>query len=583
MNLTTSRRSHNVGLTGTAAADTLRRMLPRGLRPFAIAAAALLGFPGGEVRAAEQPAAPATAGTIDRTPEFVQKVNRAIDLGVTWLKAAEQADGRFADYPGYPGGIDALAYHTLRVCGVPRDDPAATRAWDALKRTYQRAGKTAGLETYSAGLLLMAIAEHGERVREAGSDREVKLSDADRNWAEEVTHWLVRCQTAEGTWSYSASEGGGRRRNYDHSNTQYALLGLKAAARCGIAVESRVWKLSLQHFLSVQDTTGPDVLRFDADGTGRAAGSATSAAVTDKARGWGYIGSGGAYGSMTAGGVGSVVICRSELLGTPAMTKALEAESERSLRDGIAWLGRNFTVRTNPGPNGTMAGAGWHFYYLYAIERAGVLAGVEWMADHDWYGEGADHLCGDQDPGGSWNSVIHLPGRPGGKGARGVGAPGGVILPQAVHDTCFALLFLKKGTIPVRRGALTRAGDDSDINFAAARNLTGTDFGDFLDLVLLRWRRATDDSVKGRLFEGATTVGPKLVEPLLVRMDSHDVEDRIAAHALLKFATGVDHGFDPAAPREKREDAVVAWQGWWLAAKDRLFYDPATKRLATTK
>ena len=139
------------------------------------------------------------------------------------------------------------------------------------------------------------------------------------------------------------------------------------------------------------------------------------------------------------------------------------------------------------------------------------------------------------------------------------------------------------GTIPVRRGALTRAGDDSDINFAAARNLTGTDFGDFLDLVLLRWRRATDDSVKCRLFEGATTVGPKLVEPLLVRMDSHDVEDRIAAHALLKFATGVDHGFDPAAPREKREDAVVAWQGWWLAATDRLFYDPATKRLATTK
>ena len=521
------------------------------------------------------------AARIERAPDFVTKVNQAIDRGASWLEATQHTDGSWGDYGGYPLGVDALAYHTLRVCGVARDNPTATKAWDALRREWGKGGKNT-LHTYSAALLLMAIAEHGERVREAGSDREVRLSDPDRQWAEEVLRWLVRAQDQDGTWTYDANQGQYGRgrvsnRAYDNSNTQYGLLGLKAAARCGLSIDARVWKASMQHFLDTQDRTGPPVLCFDPDAE---RSGATKATRSDHARGWGYYGPGGAYGSMTAGGVGSVVICRSELLGTSAMTKALDAASETSVRDGLAWLGRNFTVRTNPGPRGTMAGAGWHFYYLYAVERAGVFAGVEWMADHDWYGEGAVYLCEMQAPDGGWAGGFGFqpPARPRG-GQRAAAAGKIAASPQAVVDVCFALLFLKKGTIPVRRGALTQAGDDSDIRFEAAATLQGKDFDDFVDLILLRWRRSTDDGVRRRLFDGATAVGTRIVKPLLVRMDSPDVEDRTAAHALLRHATGVDRGFDPVAEPAVREEGLVLWQAWWLSAEPTLRYDAATKRL----
>ncbi|MHC4924244.1 MAG: DUF4159 domain-containing protein, partial [Planctomycetota bacterium] len=85
---------------------------------------------------------------------------------------------------------------------------------------------------------------------------------------------------------------------------------------------------------------------------------------------------------------------------------------------------------TNPGkPN-------FHLYYLYALERAGMLAGVEWMGEHDWYGVGAEHLMATQKEDGSWKDER-----------------------RPATGTCFALLFLKKGTIPVRRGAITGSDD----------------------------------------------------------------------------------------------------------------------------
>jgi hypothetical protein len=259
------------------------------------------------------------------------------------------------------------------------------------------------------------------------------------------------------------------------------------------------------------------------------------------------------------------------------MTKPLETESETSVRDGLAWLGRSFTVRTNPGPKNTMAGPSWHHYWLYAVERAGVLAGVDWMGDRDWYGEGAEFLCDLQAKDGGWwaGFLAPVPVRP----DRLAAQPEVAVSPQSVLDTCFALLFLKKGTTPVRRGAVTQPADD--IRFDRAASLAANDFGDFLDLVLLRWRRATDEDVQRRLFDGATSVGPRIVEPLLVRMDSADAEDRAVAHALLRHATGVDHAFDARADAAAREAALVRWQGWWLTVEKSIRYDAATKRLVT--
>jgi hypothetical protein len=302
----------------------------------------------------------------------------------------------------------------------------------------------------------------------------------------------------------------------------------------------------------------------------------------DRARGWGYVANMPAYGSMTAGGVGSVVICRSELLGTRDYPMGLDAKAEQSARDGLAWLGANFRVDTNPGtasPKGIalgMAGPQWHYYYLYAMERAGMLAYVEWMGEHDWYGEGAEFLLKEQLGSGAWT-------QDGARGAIPMRRAGPADDVQAVQATCFALLFLKKGTLPVARGALTKSFDDSDINFALAPSLSDGDFEDFIDLVLSRWRRAAADEGKERLFAGAVTVGSRIVPPLIDRLSSTKAAEREAAFALLKRATGLDHSYDPAAAPDAREDAVAKWQSWWLANGKTLRFDAATGRLVAGK
>ena len=68
----------------------------------------------------------------------------------------------------------------------------------------------------------------------------------------------------------------------------------------------------------------------------------------------------------------------------------------------------------------------WLERVLVDLERAGVLCGLRKIDGRDWYAEGAAWLVSTQDADGSWK------------------AGGG-----AVHRTCFALLFLRRGTVPV--------------------------------------------------------------------------------------------------------------------------------------
>lgn len=550
--------------------------------PLALLAAVVAA--GGDAAAGGAAAGPAV-GTIPRTPEFVRDVNDAIDRGVAWLRSVQQADGSFPPNPAFPCATTALAYQTLRVCGVAREDPAAAKAWTSMQRDYRKAD----LRTYSAALLLMAIAEHGDRDPAARDEHDVRLPAPDRNWAAQVATFLADAQTPDGCWSYGYV--GTRGANYDHSNTQYALLGLKSAARCGIAVDAKVWKRSLEHFLTAQDAKGPPVPRNpavrEAARDEREAHGKTSDAggVTDHARGWDYVaGRREAYASMTAGGVSSVVICRSELAGKAAFTQKLDADSEKSVWDGLAWLGTRWMPQSRLDFGGIPPDAAARLrqvvgtrvangYEYYGVERAGVLAGVERMAGLDWYGEGAADVLRTfaADGGVRWGA--------------GGGAPGDnpAIRASRVVETCFALLFLKRGTIPVARGAVTQPADDSDIRFDVAAGLQGRDFEDFLDLALGRWRRSKDEDARARIFDGVTAIGPRIVEPLLRRLDATDADERSAADALLRRATGREFGFDGAAAREAREDAAVRWQAWWFSASGTLRYDAATKRLTDAR
>jgi hypothetical protein len=125
---------------------------------------------------------------------------------------------------------------------------------------------------------------------------------------------------------------------------------------------------------------------------------------------------------MTAGMVSSLAI----------FDYILGRESKRSaaILDGLAWLQVHYTVETVPGPiewDG-ITKTTYVPYYLYGLERAGILTGNEKFGTHPWYSDGVHLLLDAQKPDGSW--ALDDWGKD-------------------TWDTCFALLFLKRATRPL--------------------------------------------------------------------------------------------------------------------------------------
>jgi hypothetical protein len=92
---------------------------------------------------------------------------------------------------------------------------------------------------------------------------------------------------------------------------------------------------------------------------------------------------------------------------------------------GIDWIAANFAAASNPNRSD------WYFYYLYAVERAGVFTNLRSFGPHDWYKEGANHLLGLQKTDGSWHQQAQESSGP-------------------VPDTCWAILFLRRRTPPLQ-------------------------------------------------------------------------------------------------------------------------------------
>jgi hypothetical protein len=379
--------------------------------------------------------APAVADDVDEAEKkFLKSVNGAIDRGLLWVVAQQKDDGSWAGYAdGYPMGMTALCWLTVLKCDYPRKAEASERAkkylWERFRKQHP-----GSLKTYSVAILMMALEEQHAPLRtrkpakksryaNVPDARKVKLPAADYDWMAKCAKWMVANQTSS-IWRYP---GGG----IDLSNTQYALLGLAAARRCNVPVRQEVFAKAANYLFAHQEKEGPKVRRIKHVDSGKGYANRYATSEYDFARGWGYQPGGRATGSMTTAGVSSLAICRSELLGWPGYKGEFAHKMERGIRDGLAWLDRNFTVTRNPGRGG------WHYYYLFGLERAGILTDQAFIGDHDWYREGATYLVGRQDAIGSWN---------GGRGGRGR-ADGRT---KALCDTCFALLFLRRATVPVK-------------------------------------------------------------------------------------------------------------------------------------
>lgn len=362
--------------------------------------------------------------------EFRVQVNDAINRGAAWLKQSQRADGswrHFAHHRGYPMGSTALAVLTLLKCGTPKDDPAVQKAFAYLKKLEMR-------YVYSVAVLLMALdARYApardpfaiERVDRYGQRRRKdpcanQITPADKAWMEKGVAFLLEHQKAGGYWRYPSGD-------YDTSNTQFALLGLHAATRCGMKISQRVWLDALRHMLAFQEKDGEPVMYKANEVRGKYRFEWTERAI---ARGFKYASDTSVpSASMTSAGLTCLVICQSRLWRARAFTGRLRTDTRRAVRDSMAWLQTHFAVDHNPGGSDH-----WTFYSLYGLERAGVLGRYRFLGEHDWYQAGAEFLFTKQDAKGFWHT-----------GNRG-------------ESSCFALLFLKRATSRMDAPVITPSG-----------------------------------------------------------------------------------------------------------------------------
>ncbi|MBI2900910.1 MAG: hypothetical protein HYY17_12055 [Planctomycetes bacterium] len=353
-----------------------------------------------------------------------KKVDEAIKKGVAFLKE-EIPHLRPRDMNGRDMRYDELILWTFIHAGVSEED-------EAFKTLFERVLKAKEEVTYRVALKAM-ILEEVDRVKY-------------QPWIARCAQFLVDNQGEDGQWSYGepsiavddiptpsggkdvATPGGegpivkrkkpdvkrrwpikARRkgpRTGDNSNSQYAALGIRACADAGIVFDRDVLQRALRSWVDGQQKDGGWIYSG-----GRVVGPGP--------------GDRDSYGSMTAGGVGSVIIY--------LHLQGQNWKADRRVAAGFRWLEANFSVEENPRKKQ------WYYYYMYALERAGIFAGTERIGKHVWYDEGAAVLLRRQQDDGSWSRRP-----PPNNGGNRPGPPPG----DMIADTCFAILFLRRATRP---------------------------------------------------------------------------------------------------------------------------------------
>lgn len=417
-------------------------------RAAALAVAGLAALALAAAGSASQDAkAPPPGAKAGNDAEFKKRVDAAVDRGDDFLKKRQHSDGGYGVYHfhgerDFVAGPTALALLARIAAGENPNEASIAKGFDWLRAHPPRL-------TYEVGLVLMAFdalaAPIGERfMLEKASAEELRkyafpraLEPRDRDWLQPLIDRLARERYRE-CWSY----GGDAPTTADMSNTQYAVLGLKAASRLGLNVDRRLFADVLDYCLDHQQPHAkPHSIQVRyVDLKPAPDGTLHHYARTVEPRGFTYT-----YGSreeqeFTASRacieIACLVLSLDELLtkasgATLARGRQRRQEADEAIDSALAWLDQNWAVDRHP-PG--VPGQGYYYYYLYALERAGALTSRRFVGEHDWYREGAEEILKRQVGDGSWPS-------------------GG--WDDELVNTSFALLFLRRATL---RASVTAGG-----------------------------------------------------------------------------------------------------------------------------
>lgn len=296
------------------------------------------------------------------------RVERAIARGVGWLRRQQSQLGTFPGHEAaHPGGETALAGLTLLKAGVPAGDVAVDAAARALAdQTWT--------STYAASVGLL----FQEALRASRSGTEVAPPGA-----RAALDFLVANQR-EGLWGYPADP-------IDLSNTQFALLGLRAAHRLGLDVPDATVEQAARALVRWQDASGGFAYRRELEPTG----------------------------GMTAAALGGFAVL-AEFGATNSRVREVIVKKRKDLERAEAWLAARFAAARNPYGERAWT-TSFHLAYLWAIERWCGFTDRERVGEHDWYREAAAEIVARQKSDGSFGTTT--------------------------EETCFALLVLRRATV----------------------------------------------------------------------------------------------------------------------------------------
>jgi hypothetical protein len=382
-------------------------------------------------------AAPASAASKD-------EAEAARKLGMQHLLDSQLPEGNW-DYPGHELGITSLCAIALIENGVAIDDPIIEKAHRWVHEHYLD-----NRGTYDIALAILFLSRVGDR--------------DNRHAIRDLAARLIAGQNVEGGWSYTCPdvkaaflagtgeqpappEGFG-----DNSCTQFAVLGLWVASRWGINIDREMEKVA-QRFVRTQNEDGGWAYKVDPEMPQ------------------------GSRNSMTFAGLFCVTVARANHIRAQQLAEAsgkpvrpvpkpaapaptpkpapAPAPDAAPGEEGAAPATPAAPVEVvDPGAEAktltedpvfskalklciTYAkgiSSGSSRYYLYSIERMGVILGLDKFGDTDWFDKGSTALVATQGKPAGENEAI--------PGAWQIASTG-----SSLSDTSFAILFLRKANL----------------------------------------------------------------------------------------------------------------------------------------
>ena len=304
------------------------------------------------------------------------------------------------EYSKQTAGYRTLAAYALAKAGEPVGSPEIAGAITAIKKKVHDGG--------------YHPVDHHYEIYEAGADL-MFLADvrADENFdaIAAIGDYVVKAQHGPGFWTYPGESTG------DTSQTQYAMLGLWAAARVGYDTPMDAWNRSARWLVATQlrdggftykpgTSEGLDGGRSNPNMTNAGAGCLLIARLylySDK-HAWGSREKDNskpkkAFGVLEAAkppaGGGTPSQQRAELENLIPLTAL-----DDSIRRGLGWIGGKWR------PESSNA---FQNYFYYTLERVGALANTNSFGSHKWFDESLKVLVSKQLPSGGWNERLAEP------------------------------------------------------------------------------------------------------------------------------------------------------------------------------